>query len=154
MCRCGCGMCGWGVCVCVGVECVRGVCMWACLFTQCTIITLTKNIVNLFSVNSYFSASASKQWCLLHPCALNDCCSMANTVKRAVLISISVTLFGCVWVSFRSWVWYSVCMCPLSLKSDQFFFLSEICPLKKKSPLWNLILGISKTELVMLWKLL
>ena len=31
---------------------------------------------------------------LLHPSALNDCCSVANTVKRAFLIWISVILFG------------------------------------------------------------
>ena len=44
-------MCVGGVCG--GVECVGRVCMCGCLFTQCTIITLIKNIVNLFSVNSY-----------------------------------------------------------------------------------------------------
>ena len=31
---------------------------------------------------------------LLHPSTLNDCCSVANTVKRAFLIWISVILFG------------------------------------------------------------
>ena len=57
----------WRVCVydmsvaCVCVHAFMSVCV--CLLTQCTIIMMIQNIVHLFSVNSYLTASANKQCC-------------------------------------------------------------------------------------------